>query len=309
MGNCNELGGAPFLTIPEHSLVTLRKLFVNRGDMKVMGRPPGVVVSASCSSAFKSSSRLISRSAVCSALATGLACPTDEDMPSSFLTATSVAPIRLNLGVGSLGDANTSLKLMLMGVSGAPPTARGLCLFFPDFFEASGEMQIMLRWLSGILGVLTPTSPPASNSAKKRSWWLLDEGANFNGDLGGPNPLTCPWPTGLFPGGPQKPYIPRGVLVTDRELRPPPGEKRPWPPGDWSHANTLLTSSAFKLFSFVCPLPKSLAKFVGVRPGVNPGVMPEVFVTFSKRVMNLGVRGERNMPGESLLRSKPLEAG
>ena len=171
MGNCNELGGAPFLTIPEHSLVTLRKLFVNRGDMKVMGRPPGVVVSASWSSAFKSSSRLISRSAVCSALATGLACPTDEDMPSSFLTATSVAHIdRLNLGVGSLGDANTSLKLMLMGVSGAPPTARGLCLFFPDFFEASGEMQIMLRWLSGILGVLTPTSPPASNSAKKRSW-------------------------------------------------------------------------------------------------------------------------------------------
>ena len=64
----------------------------------------------------------------------------------------------------------------------------------------------------------------------------------------------------------------------------------------------LLTSSAFILFSFVCPLPKSLAKFVGVRPGVNPGVMPEVFVTFSKRVMNLGVRGERNMPGESLPR-------
>jgi hypothetical protein len=36
--------------------------------------------------------------------------------------------------------------------------------FFPDLLDASGEMQIMLRWPSGILGVLTPTSPPASSS-------------------------------------------------------------------------------------------------------------------------------------------------
>ena len=56
--------------------------------------------------------------------------------------------------MGSLGEANTSLKLMLPGVSGAPPPAFAaaaavavvpLLLFLPDFLDANGEMQIMLR--------------------------------------------------------------------------------------------------------------------------------------------------------------------
>lgn len=59
-------------------------------------------------------------------------------MPSSFMAAITPADasvILLNRGVGYLGEANTSLKLMLMGVSGA-------CFF--DFLEANGEMLIML---------------------------------------------------------------------------------------------------------------------------------------------------------------------
>ena len=40
IGSCNELGGAS-------ACVALRRLFVISGDMKVMGRPPGVVVPAS----------------------------------------------------------------------------------------------------------------------------------------------------------------------------------------------------------------------------------------------------------------------
>ena len=213
-GNCREFSGAPFLTISPLS-VTLRILSVSMGDKKVIG----VVVSASCSSAFKSSSRFISCSAVCNALATGLGRTCEEDMLPLFLTAIPLpaAPplIRLNLGVGNLGvSANTSLKLMLMGVPGSPPTALAVCLFFPDPFKASGEIQIMLHWLlEGILGVLTPASPPASNPAKY-DWYLLQE----------PDPSP---PGVLLPGVPQKPYIPRGVLVTERELRPPPGEKRP----------------------------------------------------------------------------------
>lgn len=44
MGNCSELGGSTSV----FTLVTLPRLCVNRGDMKVMGRlPPGVAVSAS----------------------------------------------------------------------------------------------------------------------------------------------------------------------------------------------------------------------------------------------------------------------
>ena len=39
----------------------------------------------------------------------------------------------------------------------------------------------------------------------------------------------------------------------------------------------LLASIPLILFSFFSPLPKSLAKFVGVKPGVNPGVNPEAF--------------------------------
>jgi hypothetical protein len=53
-------------------------------------------------------------------------------------------------------------------------------------------------------------------------------------------------------------------------------------------------------------LPKSLAKFVGVNPGVKPGVMPVLKLTdddvaASPWVRGLGVRGERNIPGESLV--------
>ena len=56
----------------------------------------------------------------------------------------------------------------------------------------------------------------------------------------------------------------------------------------------------------LCPLPKSLAKFVGVNPGVKPGVMPVLKLTdddlaASPWVRGLGVRGERNIPGESLV--------
>lgn len=131
MGSCSELGGSVFIC------ATLRRLFVKRGDMKVIGRPlPGVAAPASCRRAFKSSSMLTSRSAVCRALMTGTLLPSD-----SFL-----AEPLFNLGVGSLGLANTSLKSMLMGVSGAPPPSPPPTpfLFFPEFFDASGLMQIIL---------------------------------------------------------------------------------------------------------------------------------------------------------------------
>lgn len=69
IGSWSELGGSPFL---EASDAVLR-LLVSRGDMNAMlGRPPGVAVSASWRRAFRSSSRLMSLSAECSALATGL---------------------------------------------------------------------------------------------------------------------------------------------------------------------------------------------------------------------------------------------
>lgn len=142
IGNCRELGGsAPFLLI---SAVEARlRLFVKRGDMNVMGRPPGVVVSASWSKAFKSSSRLRSISAVWSALAPGVDCPSEVAL-SSFLTEVGGAA-RLRRGFGSLGEANTSLKLMLMGVSGAHPTPIPPGLPFAPLFEARGEIQIMPR--------------------------------------------------------------------------------------------------------------------------------------------------------------------
>jgi hypothetical protein len=69
IGSWSELGGSPFLEASD----ALLRLFVSRGDMNAMlGRPPGVADSASWRSAFRSSSRLMSLSAECNALATGL---------------------------------------------------------------------------------------------------------------------------------------------------------------------------------------------------------------------------------------------
>mmetsp|Transcript_32255 Transcript_32255/g.68706 ORF Transcript_32255/g.68706 Transcript_32255/m.68706 type:complete len:206 (+) Transcript_32255:418-1035(+) len=175
MGSCSELGGAeePFLTNSElywwGLVADLRRLLERRGDMKVMGRPPGVVVSASWRSALRSSSKLMSRSAVCNALETGLEGPSEEDMLKSSLL-TGALEVRLSRGVGNRGEANTSLKLMLIGVSGAASMTE-FPFFFPGLLEARGLMQIMLRWLSAILGVFTPASPPCSSSAKKWGGW------------------------------------------------------------------------------------------------------------------------------------------
>ena len=54
--------------------------------------------------------------------------------------------------------------------------------------------------------------------------------------------------------------------------------------------------------SLGCPRPKSLAKLVGVSPVSKRGVMPEDIRVPppAAPVRGLGVRGERNIPGEIL---------
>lgn len=90
---------------------------------------------------------------------------------------------------------------------------------------------------------------------------------------------------------PRKPYIPRGVLCAEYVVKPPVGEKRPCPPGVSNHANEF-AGSYWIGSCCLKPLPKSLAKLVGVIPVVlEPARIPDwVF---------LGVRGAKNIPGES----------
>lgn len=102
IGNWSELGGSTFLAASD---ALLRPLVI-RGDMNAIphGRPPGDVDSASWSSALRSWSRLIPLSAECNALTTGLVCrPSDVDAPSLW------SGVWRRRGVGSRGDANTSL--------------------------------------------------------------------------------------------------------------------------------------------------------------------------------------------------------
>jgi hypothetical protein len=69
IGSCKLVGGTPSSPVLLDPCVICLKLVVNKGDMKLIGLPPGVVVSASLSKAFKSSSSII---LLCIALTTGL---------------------------------------------------------------------------------------------------------------------------------------------------------------------------------------------------------------------------------------------